>query len=104
MSIADQIEKIGRALTADELSKLLSVSKVTIFKHVEGWPLVAAGAFDVILPPNNDVPDFRPLLGTDFSGAAGRHQALPSERIRQKVNLRFGPRAGKFGVMHDVQD
>jgi excisionase family DNA binding protein len=33
MSIADQIEKIGRALTAGELSKLLSVSKVTIFKH-----------------------------------------------------------------------
>jgi len=33
MSIADQIEKIGRALTAEELSKLLSVSKVTIFKH-----------------------------------------------------------------------
>jgi excisionase family DNA binding protein len=33
MSIADQIEKIGHALTAEELSKLLSVSKVTIFKH-----------------------------------------------------------------------
>jgi len=33
LSIADQIEKIGRALTAEELSKLLSVSKVTIFKH-----------------------------------------------------------------------
>jgi excisionase family DNA binding protein len=33
MSLADQIEKIGRALTAEELSRLLSVSKVTIFKH-----------------------------------------------------------------------
>jgi len=33
MSIADQIEKIGRALTAEDLSKLLSVSKVTIFKQ-----------------------------------------------------------------------
>jgi excisionase family DNA binding protein len=33
MSIADQIEKIGRALTAEELAKLLSVSKVTIFKQ-----------------------------------------------------------------------
>jgi excisionase family DNA binding protein len=33
MSLADQIEKIGRALTAEELSKLLSVSRVTIFKH-----------------------------------------------------------------------
>jgi len=33
MSLADQIEKIGRALTAKELSKLLSVSSVTIFKH-----------------------------------------------------------------------
>jgi excisionase family DNA binding protein len=37
MSLADQIEKIGRALTAKELSKLLSVSQVTIFK------LAAAG-------------------------------------------------------------
>jgi excisionase family DNA binding protein len=33
MSIADQIEKIGRALTAQELSRLLSVSRVTIFKQ-----------------------------------------------------------------------
>jgi excisionase family DNA binding protein len=33
MSLADQIEKIGRALTAEELSKLLSVSRVTIFKQ-----------------------------------------------------------------------
>jgi excisionase family DNA binding protein len=33
MSIADQIEQIGRALTAEELAKVLSVSKVTIFKH-----------------------------------------------------------------------
>jgi len=32
VSIADQIEKIGRALTARELSKYLSVSTVTIFK------------------------------------------------------------------------
>lgn len=33
MSIADQIEKSGRALTAEDLAKLLSVSKVTIFKQ-----------------------------------------------------------------------
>jgi excisionase family DNA binding protein len=33
LTLADQIEKIGRALTAEELAKLLSVSKVTIFKH-----------------------------------------------------------------------
>jgi excisionase family DNA binding protein len=33
MSLADQIEKIGRALTAEELSKLLTVSRVTIFKQ-----------------------------------------------------------------------
>jgi excisionase family DNA binding protein len=36
MFLADQIEKIGRALTAEELSKLLSVSKVTIFKQAAG--------------------------------------------------------------------
>jgi excisionase family DNA binding protein len=33
MSLADQLEKIGRAITAKELAELLSVSKVTIFKH-----------------------------------------------------------------------
>jgi excisionase family DNA binding protein len=33
MSIAEQIEKIGHALTAEDLAKLLSVSKVTIFKQ-----------------------------------------------------------------------
>ena len=33
MLIADQIEEIGRALTAEELAKLLSVSRVTIFKQ-----------------------------------------------------------------------
>jgi excisionase family DNA binding protein len=31
--LADQIEKIGRALSAKDLAKLLSVSEVTIFKH-----------------------------------------------------------------------
>ena len=33
MSIADQIEKTGHALTAEDLAKLLCVSKVTIFKQ-----------------------------------------------------------------------
>jgi excisionase family DNA binding protein len=33
MSIADQIDKIGRALTAEELSKFLSVSAVTVYKQ-----------------------------------------------------------------------
>jgi len=33
MGLADQIEHMGRALTADELAKLLCVSKVTIFKQ-----------------------------------------------------------------------
>ena len=33
MALADQIEKIGRALTAKDLAKLLSASEVTIFKQ-----------------------------------------------------------------------
>jgi excisionase family DNA binding protein len=33
MSIVEQLEGFGRALTAEELAKLLSVSKVTIFKQ-----------------------------------------------------------------------
>lgn len=32
MTIADKIEKFGRALTAEDLATLLSVSKVTIFR------------------------------------------------------------------------
>jgi len=37
MSLADKIEKFGRALTAGELSEFLNVSEVTVFK------LAAAG-------------------------------------------------------------
>jgi excisionase family DNA binding protein len=33
MSIVEQLEGFGRALTAEELAKLLSVSRVTIFKQ-----------------------------------------------------------------------
>jgi excisionase family DNA binding protein len=33
VSLADKIEKIGRAITAKELAGLLAVSEVTIFKH-----------------------------------------------------------------------
>jgi excisionase family DNA binding protein len=33
MSLADKIERIGRAMTAKELAGFLSVSEVTIFKH-----------------------------------------------------------------------
>ena len=33
MSIADQIEKTGHALAAEDLAELLSMSKVTIFKQ-----------------------------------------------------------------------
>jgi len=32
-SIANQIEEINHALTAQELAALLSVSRITIFKH-----------------------------------------------------------------------
>ena len=35
VSLADHIEKIGHALTAEELSQILSVSKKTIFKHAQ---------------------------------------------------------------------
>jgi excisionase family DNA binding protein len=33
ISLADRIEQTGHALTADELAPLLSVSRITIFKH-----------------------------------------------------------------------
>ena len=33
MSLADKIEKIGRAITAKELAGFLCVSEITIFKH-----------------------------------------------------------------------
>ena len=33
MSIADQIEKTGHALTAEDLAKLLCVSKLLIYKQ-----------------------------------------------------------------------
>ena len=35
LSLADRIERMGRALTADELASMLTVSKVTIFKQAK---------------------------------------------------------------------
>ena len=35
MSLADRIERIGRALTADELAEMLTVSRITIFKQAK---------------------------------------------------------------------
>ena len=32
LSLADRIERMGRALTADELAEMLTVSRITIFK------------------------------------------------------------------------
>ena len=34
-SLADQIAKTGHALTADELARVLTVSRVTIFKQAK---------------------------------------------------------------------
>jgi excisionase family DNA binding protein len=34
-TLADQIERIGRALTANELADILNVSKITIFKQAK---------------------------------------------------------------------
>src|ERR1035441_8090922 len=35
LSLADRIERIGRALTADELAEMLTVSRITIFKQAK---------------------------------------------------------------------
>ena len=35
LSLADRIERIGRALTANELAGMLSVSRITIFKQAK---------------------------------------------------------------------
>jgi excisionase family DNA binding protein len=35
LSLADRIERMGRALTADELARMLTVAKVTIFKQAK---------------------------------------------------------------------
>jgi excisionase family DNA binding protein len=35
LSLADQIEQIGHAMTADELASVLGVSRVTIFKQAK---------------------------------------------------------------------
>jgi len=35
LTLADQIEKTGHALTADELAKVLAVSRITIFKQAK---------------------------------------------------------------------
>src|SRR5882724_5747205 len=35
LSLADQIEQMGRALTAEDLAALLAVSRITIFKQAK---------------------------------------------------------------------
>ncbi len=35
LSLADRIERIGRALTANELAEMLTVSRITIFKQAK---------------------------------------------------------------------
>ncbi len=35
LSLADRIERIDRALTADELASMLTVSRITIFKQAK---------------------------------------------------------------------
>ena len=35
LSLADRIEQMGRALTADELAEMLTVSRITIFKQAK---------------------------------------------------------------------
>jgi excisionase family DNA binding protein len=35
LSLADRIERIDRALTADELAEILTVSRITIFKQAK---------------------------------------------------------------------
>jgi len=36
MSLPERIERIGRALTANELASMLTVSRITIFKQAKG--------------------------------------------------------------------
>jgi excisionase family DNA binding protein len=35
ITLVEQIERTGHALTADDLAKLLSMSRITIFKHAK---------------------------------------------------------------------
>jgi excisionase family DNA binding protein len=35
MSLPDRIERVGRALTANELASMLTVSRITIFKQAK---------------------------------------------------------------------
>jgi excisionase family DNA binding protein len=35
LSLADRIERIGRALTTDELAEILTVSRITVFKQAK---------------------------------------------------------------------
>ncbi len=35
LTLADRIERMGRALTAPELARILNVSKITIFKQAK---------------------------------------------------------------------
>ncbi len=41
LSLPDRIERIGRALTADELDSMLTVSRITIFKQAKAGRILS---------------------------------------------------------------
>jgi excisionase family DNA binding protein len=43
LSLADRIERMGRALTANELAEMLTVSKITIFKQAKAGRIPSFG-------------------------------------------------------------
>jgi len=70
---------------------------------IQRWPVVAARALDVVLPPNNDVPHLASFCRAYLARTARSHKTLPTERIGQKLDLRCRASAGKSPVMHDVK-
>ena len=118
MSIADQIEKIGRALTAAELSKLLAVSKVTIFKQAAAgripwkkWSAILAWSIQIEDGAKKDLAKLDKQIAkriTDFL----RNRIAPLENPRSLGHALQGKilgnlwtyRTGDYRIVCEIQD
>jgi excisionase family DNA binding protein len=70
MTLADKIEKFGRALTAGELSELLNVSKVTVFKLAAAGRIPSFRVGTCVRFDPRAVANWLRCTSTDFSPAA----------------------------------
>ncbi len=68
---------------------------------VLGWPLIPAGAFDVVILPDNRVVFLLPAFGANVAGTAGADLSQTRKRFSKECDLRLSPH-GELGVLSNL--